>query len=111
MKVFGPYPDIALACMEAEQQYHNVIHPLEVLKAHIRRRYKAKIGGCLKTAIANAEREESEAEVAEMRLALNVDNPEPEMFEDYIKERREHLLAEERVLEIAEDIHYSRGAR
>jgi hypothetical protein len=108
MKFLGSYPEVAEACVEAGASFHDIARPLTVMLAHLRRRCGVG-GGCLKTAIANAEKEEGEAEAAEMLLALSLDNPDPRLRADFIREKREQLAAEENVLELVEDLHYGRS--
>jgi hypothetical protein len=110
MRFLGSYPEVAEACIEAGAEYHDVTAPLEVMRAHIRRRY-GMIGGCLKTAIAKAEKEEADAECAETGLAFEVGSPSHATLAAYVKEKTEQILAEEAALQIAKDLMYAGGAK
>jgi hypothetical protein len=110
VRPLGRFIEVAEACIEAGAEYHDVTAPLEVMRAHIRRRY-GMIGGCLKTAIAKAEKEEADAECAETGLAFEVGSPSHATLAAYVKEKTEQILAEEAALQIAKDLMYAGGAK
>jgi hypothetical protein len=99
----GSYPEIAVECIDAGGSYHNVVRPMTRLLAHLRRRCSSKLPGDIKNALTYAAEQRAEAVCPELSLALSAHSPEHTTLANYIKEKSEELIAEQRVIELAED--------
>lgn len=104
VKPLGSFPEVADACIDAGGSQYFVEQPLRAMWAHIRRRFRGKYAPDLKSALVIARREESEAECAELNLALSVNGPEHSVLVSYVKETREEIIAKEHLVELAEDL-------
>lgn len=107
VKPLGSFPDVADACIDAGGAQHFVEQPLRVAAAHIRRRFRGirkAFSPDLTQALVVAQREEGEAECAELNLALSVNGPEHSVLLAYVKETREEIVAKEHAVELAEDL-------
>lgn len=99
----GNFPDVAEACIDNNGAFHFVAAPLNVALSHIKRRFRGKMPNDMKSALCAVQKEQAEAECAELNLALSVNRPERSVLAAFIKEEREAMLAEEHVVELAED--------
>lgn len=107
VKPLGSFPDVADACIDAGGTQHFVEQPLRVAAAHIRRRFRGirkAFSPDLSQALVVAQREESEADVSELNLALSCANPDTSVLLAFVKDKREEIVAEEHVVELAEDL-------
>lgn len=104
LKPLGSYPEVAEAVAEAGGSFFHISRPLNVMLAHLRRRCVGKLPGDMKSALLSVKKECDEAQSCGLNVALTLANPEPSTLLALIKEEHDAIIAEEKLVEIAEDI-------
>lgn len=100
----GSYPEVAEACIDSGGSIHYILRPLTAMAAHVKRRMRGKLPQDMKPALITMNKRESESDVSELNLALSCANPDTSELLDFVKNKREEILAEEHAVELAEEL-------
>lgn len=103
VRVLGSYPRVAEECAEAGASFYNVTQPLNVMLAHIRRRFGKMSKLEMRDALCRAKKESDDAEACALTLALSVNCPGVSALSAFDREATEAIAALEDARQLVED--------
>lgn len=105
LKPLGQYPDYAVAVMRSGAPVSDALKPLDELRGWILSHAPAL--RCLATALENEQKEQGEADNAQMKLQRHADSPTPALLDEWITEAEQHRAALDEALRCAYEIKYN----
>ncbi len=106
-KPLGQYPDFALAVLRSGAPASDALKPLDELRGWIRSHVPAL--SCLATALEAEQKEQGEADNAQMRLQRHADTPTPALLDEWIREAEEHRDALNDAIQCAYQLKYRKA--
>lgn len=104
IKPLGNFPMYAMTVLRSGAPVSDALKPLDELRGWLLSH--APTLRCLATALEAEQKEQGEADNAQMRLQRHADNPTPALLDEWITEAEQHKAALEEALRCAYAIKY-----
>lgn len=108
VKPLGQYPSYAATVLRSGAPLSDALKPLDELRGWLLSHVPAL--HCLATTLENEQKEQGEADNAQMKLQRHADRPNPALLDAWIREAVEHRTAIDAALQCAYALKY-KGAK